>query len=60
MQVEVLEEKGVVGGACKTEYPFPKAPGLRQSTGEQDTRPTGSGAPDPVCGALGVTPCVMP
>ncbi|GAB4817840.1 hypothetical protein N2152v2_004886 [Parachlorella kessleri] len=32
-QVEVFEEKDVVGGACRTEYPFPKVPGLAQSTG---------------------------
>jgi phytoene dehydrogenase-like protein len=33
MQVEVFEEKSVVGGACRTEYPFPKVPGLGHSTG---------------------------
>lgn len=32
-QVEVLEEKPVIGGACKTEYPYSKVPGLGQSTG---------------------------
>ena len=32
-QVEVFEEKSVVGGACRTEYPFPKVPGLGHSTG---------------------------
>jgi phytoene dehydrogenase-like protein len=31
--VIVLEEKGTVGGAAKTEYPFPKAPKLGTSTG---------------------------
>lgn len=33
LKVEVYEEKALVGGACKTEYPFSKAPGLPQSTG---------------------------
>jgi phytoene dehydrogenase-like protein len=33
MQVEVFEEKSVVGGACRTEYPFEKVPGLGHSTG---------------------------
>jgi hypothetical protein len=33
LQVEVFEEKSVVGGACRTEYPFPKVPGLGHSTG---------------------------
>ncbi len=33
-QVEVHEAKDTVGGACKTEYPFKKAPGLGTSTGE--------------------------
>lgn len=33
LQVQVFEEKAMVGGACRTEYPFPKAPGLGQSTG---------------------------
>lgn len=33
LTVEVLEEKGTVGGACKTERPFPRAPNLAQSTG---------------------------
>ncbi len=33
LRVEVLEEKDIVGGACRTEYPFAKAPGLPQSTG---------------------------
>lgn len=32
-QVEVFEEQPVVGGACRTEYPFPKVPGLGHSTG---------------------------
>lgn len=36
LEVHVLEEKGIVGGACRTEYPFPKAPGLPQSTGAAD------------------------
>jgi phytoene dehydrogenase-like protein len=31
--VVVLEEKSTVGGAAKTEYPFPKAPKLGTSTG---------------------------
>src|SRR5947209_19337181 len=33
LAVTVLEEKQVVGGAAKTEYPFAKAPGLGTSTG---------------------------
>lgn len=33
LRVEVYEDKEMVGGACKTEYPFAKAPGLPQSTG---------------------------
>jgi phytoene dehydrogenase-like protein len=33
LDVEVLERAGVVGGACRTEHPFPKAPGLAASTG---------------------------
>ncbi len=33
LSVVVLEEKATVGGAAKTETPFPKAPGLRTSTG---------------------------
>lgn len=33
LQVEVLERADVVGGACRTEYPFSKAPGLAASTG---------------------------
>jgi phytoene dehydrogenase-like protein len=32
-KVVVLEEKPVVGGAAKTEFPFPKAPKLGTSTG---------------------------
>ena len=32
-QVQVLEAKDTVGGACKTEYPFKNAPGLGTSTG---------------------------
>jgi len=31
--VEVLERADVVGGACRTEHPFGKAPGLAASTG---------------------------
>lgn len=33
LSVTVLEAAGVVGGAARTEAPFPKVPGLRQSTG---------------------------
>jgi hypothetical protein len=33
LRVEVFEERDMVGGACRTEYPFTKAPGLPQSTG---------------------------
>lgn len=34
LNVEVYEEKDIVGGACRTEYPFTgKAAGLPQSTG---------------------------
>jgi phytoene dehydrogenase-like protein len=33
LSVEVLERAAVVGGACRTETPFRRAPGLRASTG---------------------------
>lgn len=33
LRVRVLEADTVVGGACRTEYPFKKAPRLGQSTG---------------------------
>ena len=33
LSVEVLERAEVVGGACRTEHPFGKAPGLAASTG---------------------------
>ena len=33
LKVTVLEEKSAVGGAAKTEYPFPRAPRLGTSTG---------------------------
>lgn len=33
LQVEVYEEKQMVGGACKTEFPFKNAPALAQNTG---------------------------
>jgi len=33
LKVVVLEEKSIVGGAAKTEFPFPKAPKLGTSTG---------------------------
>jgi phytoene dehydrogenase-like protein len=33
LDVEVLERAEIVGGACRTEHPFPKAPGLAASTG---------------------------
>jgi phytoene dehydrogenase-like protein len=33
LAVEMLERAEVVGGACRTEYPFGKAPGLAASTG---------------------------
>src|SRR5688572_24528257 len=33
LMVTVLEEKPVIGGAARTEYPFPKAPKLGTSTG---------------------------
>lgn len=42
-QVRVLEAKDTVGGACKTEYPFPNAPGLGTSTGETATAAVRSG-----------------
>jgi phytoene dehydrogenase-like protein len=32
-KVSVLEERAVVGGACRTEQPFAKVPGLKHSTG---------------------------
>lgn len=33
LRVRVLEEKAVIGGACRTERPFARAPGLAISTG---------------------------
>ncbi len=33
LAVEVLERAGIVGGACRTERPFARAPGLAASTG---------------------------
>jgi phytoene dehydrogenase-like protein len=33
LSVEVLEQAAVIGGACRTEKPFPRAPGLCASTG---------------------------
>ena len=33
LPVTVLEERGVIGGAARTEYPFTQAPGLGASTG---------------------------
>jgi len=33
LRVRVLEERGIVGGACRTEQPFAKVPGLKHSTG---------------------------
>lgn len=33
LDVVVFEERGVVGGAARTEYPFAKAPGVGASTG---------------------------
>jgi phytoene dehydrogenase-like protein len=33
LDVVVLESAGVLGGATRTEHPFPKVPGLGQSTG---------------------------
>src|SRR2546428_10438320 len=33
LSVVVLEESEVIGGATRTEHPFPKVPGLGQSTG---------------------------
>lgn len=33
LKVQLFEEKPVVGGACRTEYPFPKVPGLGHSSG---------------------------
>jgi phytoene dehydrogenase-like protein len=33
LSVEVLERAAVVGGACRTERPFPRAPNLAASTG---------------------------
>ena len=39
-QVEVFEEKPIVGGACRTEHPFPKVPGLGHSTGATQTHDT--------------------
>jgi phytoene dehydrogenase-like protein len=33
LRVQVLESAPVVGGACRTEHPFARAPGVGQSTG---------------------------
>jgi len=33
LRVQVLEQKAVIGGACRTEHPFVRAPNLSQSTG---------------------------
>lgn len=33
LRVRVLEAAPVAGGACRTEYPFKRAPGVGQSTG---------------------------
>lgn len=33
LRVRVIESASVVGGACRTEHPFSKAPGVGQSTG---------------------------
>ncbi|CAD7697534.1 unnamed protein product [Ostreobium quekettii] len=33
LKVRVFEQYDIVGGACRTEYPFAKAPGLGASTG---------------------------
>jgi glycine/D-amino acid oxidase-like deaminating enzyme len=33
LRVRVLESAPVVGGACRTEHPFARAPGVGQSTG---------------------------
>src|SRR5262249_59646808 len=33
LSVEVLERAAAVGGACRAETPFPRAPPLRASTG---------------------------
>src|SRR3954452_2993024 len=33
LSVVVLERDSVIGGAARTEQPFPRVPGLRQSTG---------------------------
>jgi phytoene dehydrogenase-like protein len=33
LRVRVVESARVVGGACRTEYPFERAPGVGQSTG---------------------------
>ena len=33
LRVTVVDEKDAIGGACKTERPFPKAPNLATSTG---------------------------
>lgn len=33
LAVQVVEQKDVIGGACRTEYPFSKVPGLGSSTG---------------------------
>src|SRR5579864_1744778 len=33
LRITVIEEKATIGGACKTERPFARAPGLATSTG---------------------------
>ena len=40
-EVDVFEDKDMVGGAAKTEYPFARAPGLGQSTGAPAARAWG-------------------
>ena len=49
--MRVFEEKEAVGGACKTEYPFPRVPGLGTSTGA----PRRAGAVSLLSPALEVT-----
>ena len=51
LAVEVLERADVVGGACRTEHPFAKVPGLATSTGSYLL---GSDAAGAACARSGV------
>ena len=36
LNVRVFERASLIGGACRTEHPFPNAPGVAHSTGERE------------------------